>query len=327
MDDFHLLNLIHFKIEYYLYLIKDGLAVYLLKMKRYIWNGRTSNFINRAPHLLANLFLHSFSEKKYQSLTNQLLTQIKRLNGSQWKTTISQIIDKVEEETVYIGIEDIINMFGFKPVFNCLSEHQKELLFEHPSYKSSLLKYEEQIFFIEDEEKLDLSDKAISDLTKLKGLENFERIRAINLEDNALKSIKGLEVLRNLEEINLENNEIELLIGFERFSRLKKLNLAHNKLTELNGLAHLSNLEHLDLSSNKILELNDRRLPPKATVDLTGNLILKLDLKKSCNHLIEYQVNDALTAILDEGDIIINIYGVPLKILKRKESLNIIPIP
>jgi len=268
-------------------------------------------FMRNASNLLPNLFLYSFSNEKYQQLSNQLLTQIRQLRHTEQQQTVSKIIDKLEDGEFYIDIEDIVNIFGIKFIVSCLTPQQLNSLFQHKMFKNSLLKYESKIFFIENYEHLDLSGKQIKDITKLEGLENFSQVTKVILDNNSLTDIKGLEILKNIEELSLQHNRFKVLNGFEKFPRLKKLNLAHNYITRLNGLSHIHNLEVLDLSHNKILEIDCMQLPRADCIHLKHNLIMNISQQDCHKFQFEFQINEYLSVNLDNEDITIHINQEP----------------
>jgi len=268
-------------------------------------------FMRSASNLLPNLFLYSFSNEKYHQLSNQLLTQIKQLRLTEQHRTVSKIIDKLEDGQFYIDIEDIVNIFGLKFIVSCLTPQQLNSLFQHKMFKNSLLKYESEIFFIENYEHLDLSGKEIKDISKLEGLENFSHITKVILDNNSLTTIKGLEILQNIEELSLQHNRFKILKGFERFPRLKKLNLAHNNITRLNELSHIHNLDVLDLSHNKILEIDCMQLPRADCIHLKHNLIMNISQQDCHKFQFEFQINEYLSVNLNNEDITIHINQEP----------------
>jgi Leucine-rich repeat (LRR) protein len=76
--------------------------------------------------------------------------------------------------------------------------------------------------------------------------EQFENLRAINLENNALTSFSGLVYLRNLKILCLNNNKIESI-----FPKTKNASNSSNTLNDL----ILPNLEVLHLAFNGINDL------------------------------------------------------------------------
>ncbi|MFX1233527.1 MAG: leucine-rich repeat domain-containing protein [Promethearchaeota archaeon] len=269
-------------------------------------------FIEGAPNLLPNLFLYSFSDKKYHYLSNQLLNQIKGLRKAEQQTVISYLIDKLDDGEFYIDIEDIVNIFGLNFIVSCLKPSQLNNLFKYQIFRNSLLRYEDEIIFINDHEYLDLTGKKVKDLRKLEGLENFKTITKVILDHNSLTSINGLEILHNIEELSLQYTNIQTLKGFDRFPSLKKLNLAHNNLTSLFGLTHLESLEELNLSYNKILEIDCRDLPSTEAIHLENNLIMKIGQQKLSKFQIEFKISEYLSANLDDDVISIKINQEPI---------------
>lgn len=81
-------------------------------------------------------------------------------------------------------------------------------------------------------DKLDLSQKEITDIAEIKGLDNLTNLKKLDLSWNQIEEIKGLENLTQLEMLKLDNNEIKEIKGLGNLTNLQKITL-HNNLIRL----------------------------------------------------------------------------------------------
>jgi hypothetical protein len=92
-----------------------------------------------------------------------------------------------------------------------------------------------------------------------------------------LSEITGLENLNKLKILNLENNEIKNLEKLTSLTLLTKLYISNNKISDTKNLEYLKkmpNLKYLDLSDNEIVEnLNPNEFSPEVEIKLKRYLI------------------------------------------------------
>ena len=118
---------------------------------------------------------------------------------------------------------------------------------------------------------LDLSNKGISDISEIRGLESLENLQGLNLNDNQITEIKGLDKL-NLFQLGIDRNQITEIKGLDKLSSLQFLNLNGNQITEIKGLDKLTNLFSLSLENNQITEIKGlERLTSLRQIFLNGN--------------------------------------------------------
>ena len=79
--------------------------------------------------------------------------------------------------------------------------------------------------------RLDLSNKGITNIMEIEGLETLVDLKELNLSKNAITEIKGLETLISLEKLYLSSNQIEILIGLDTLKNLKFLDLNYNNIS------------------------------------------------------------------------------------------------
>ena len=119
---------------------------------------------------------------------------------------------------------------------------------------------------------LTLSNKKISEITQIQGLDQLQDLSELNLDNNQISEIKGLENLINLEILSLENNKITEIKGIEKLSKLESLNLNSNRIKEIKDLNSLKNLKELLLWDNQITEIkNLQNLDNLKILGLSGN--------------------------------------------------------
>jgi len=273
--------------------------------------------IRENPKVLKNIFLTCFIE--FKSKIRHIIKAVKNISQYHLSNVLASILQDFENNLLNPGLSEFIAL-NFEDLFLInLEDKSINLLLKNP--KSLLhkyfIRYEQQIFKINNSNLLDLSGKKITDLSKLKNLNKHLNIRVMILDNNLISEIKGIESLKNLEILSLKNNqiseikgldslvnlktlrlqfnEIPRIKGLERLKNIKRLNLSHNKILEINGIRHLSNLKTLNLSFNKIIELNYSKLPYAKKIDLQHNPIIKItqeknDKKVNINRTISFPV-------------------------------------
>ena len=88
--------------------------------------------------------------------------------------------------------------------------------------------------------------KPTGELTKA----DYEKVKALNLENNQLTSVEGLEKFTQLRHLSLGSNKLTSVNGLEKLDQLYSLYLDKNKLTSIKGLEKLTKLELLSLKDN-----------------------------------------------------------------------------
>lgn len=117
---------------------------------------------------------------------------------------------------------------------------------------------------------LDLSDAQISDLT---GIEAFENLETLRLDNNALRSLPDLSQMTALRELSLAGNQLFRLPSLP--SSLRELDLGANNLWDLGDLSRFSNLQVLKVNDNKLTSLS-AHLPNLVELNCSGNDLLAL---------------------------------------------------
>ncbi|KAL0905494.1 hypothetical protein M5K25_023918 [Dendrobium thyrsiflorum] len=96
---------------------------------------------------------------------------------------------------------------------------------------------------------LQLSHRALSDVSCLSNFQNLERL---DLNYNCLTSLEGLSACVNLKWLQVLENKLVTLKGIEGLSKLTVLNAGRNKLEKMDEICALSNLRALILNDNNI---------------------------------------------------------------------------
>ena len=79
---------------------------------------------------------------------------------------------------------------------------------------------------------------------------DYEKVKAVVLNDLQLTDVKGLEKLTNLKVLYLSRNKLTDVKGLEKLTKLEELYLNNNQLTSAKGLEKLTQLEGLVLGDN-----------------------------------------------------------------------------
>lgn len=110
--------------------------------------------------------------------------------------------------------------------------------------------------------------------------ERINRISNLNLssteeDQENITSVKGLEVFQNLNNLNLNNNKVgDIQEITDKLKNLKSLSLKNNELTNIDSIGKLTNLMNLDLSCNYIEDVSPlKNLTNLQTLILNNNEI------------------------------------------------------
>jgi len=110
---------------------------------------------------------------------------------------------------------------------------------------------------------LNLMNQGITHISEIKGLEELEMLKKLDLGGNNITKITDLESLKNLESLNLSNNQISKIEGIDNLKYIHHLILANNKISEISGLEYLKRLQQLVLEGNPL---------PKQLLDELGGV-------------------------------------------------------
>ena len=97
--------------------------------------------------------------------------------------------------------------------------------------------------------RLDLSSRAVADLSALAGL---TALRVLNLADNAVADLAPLTGLTGLRVLDLSSNAIADLGPLAGLTGLERLDLSGNRIADVSALSGLTRLEVLRLDGNQI---------------------------------------------------------------------------
>ena len=106
-------------------------------------------------------------------------------------------------------------------------------------------------------------------------LEQEQRLRLLNYQNNNIRSIQNLENLPNLIFLDMYNNKLTSLDGcLSMIKGLRVLMVGKNQITELTNLQNLKKLDVLDLHSNQLREIKGMEgLVDLRVLNLAGNSI------------------------------------------------------
>ena len=123
-------------------------------------------------------------------------------------------------------------------------------------------------------EKLFLNSNKI---TEIDGLESLINLKVLSLGRNRITKIKNISHLVNLEDLFIQGNRIKKIEGLDSFENLRRLNLSRNRIREIGGFNHLKSLYSLFIGSNKIKSIeNLDNLVNLNRLGLSGNRICEI---------------------------------------------------
>ena len=130
------------------------------------------------------------------------------------------------------------------------------------------------IEILNNEKKLDLSEKGLSNISDISALANLTNLQTLNLSGNSISDIGALASLTNLQTLYLSNNNISDISALGGLTNLTELDWSYNKNISIGALANLPNLQTLDLSGNGIISIGELgSLPNLQTLNLSSNNI------------------------------------------------------
>ncbi|MFX1346315.1 MAG: leucine-rich repeat domain-containing protein [Promethearchaeota archaeon] len=242
---------------------------------------------------------------EFKSRIKQIISTVKNISQDNLSKVLTSILQDFENNLLNPDLSEFIALY-FEDLFLMnLDEKNVIKLLENSNsiLHKYFIRYEQQVFRINNSNILNLRGRNITDLTKLRNLNKHLEIRKMILDNNFISEIKGIELLINLEVLSLKNNQISEIKGLETFNKLRslklqfneitkikglgklknleKLNLSHNKILDINGLKQFSNLKSLNLSYNKITVINYSKLPNIRKIDLQHNPIIKVIQEKN----------------------------------------------
>ena len=112
------------------------------------------------------------------------------------------------------------------------------------------------IEILNNEKKLDLSEKGLSNISDISALANLTNLQTLNLSGNSISDIGALANLTNLTELNLSGNNISDISALGNLPNLQTLDLSGNGIISIGELGSLPNLQTLNLSSNNISDIS-----------------------------------------------------------------------
>lgn len=138
------------------------------------------------------------------------------------------------------------------------------------------------------------------DLSDIELLREYKHLQEVDLSHNNIQDLGPLSPMRHLLHLNVAHNAIEHFLDFEpaplqlltanfsynqisslsalhRHRFLTKLLLDYNNISEITGLEQCTQLKHLSLRRNKIRNIERIDTLPLQHLDLSGNLITRIE--------------------------------------------------
>jgi hypothetical protein len=165
-----------------------------------------------------------------------------RLPKVMWSNveTIKEIVKKAEGKQKKIHLEFIVgNREDVLSAYNVL---------ESPEIKVVV----RSVIFVAEMEKLNLSDKQITDITPLSGL---VKLKVLDLDGTQVKDLKPLSGLVNLKTLFLERTPVTDITPLSRLFELENLNLASTQVKDLTPLRLLVKLKWFTLRNTRVADL------------------------------------------------------------------------
>ncbi len=123
-----------------------------------------------------------------------------------------------------------------------------------------------------------LAISGLDQLLEVKGLENLELLKDLELDHSRIDSIEKIAVNENIRSISLRSGKIPKISGVEKYPNLTELIIASNPITQIEKISHLTQLKTLNISStwiNKIEGLD--HLTNLEILDLSNQYLEKIE--------------------------------------------------
>ena len=130
--------------------------------------------------------------------------------------------------------------------------------------------------------KVDLSGNKLSEIEYLK--KSSGTITQLNLAGNQLIYGDVFASFPALEYLNIDNNQVVSLTGIDQCASLEKFSAAGNFLSEVTEFEQMPGLKYLNLANNRITELKLPAYESNVTLELSGNPLMKLELKEGTTY-------------------------------------------
>lgn len=163
------------------------------------------------------------------------------------------------------------------------------------SLKDRSITHIDDISFLVNLKKLDLSGNALRSGEALSGLQYCKSLTWLDLSGNQLSDIHFLFGLKNLNVLNLSRNEIETIPeGISQLTNLKALILSENQIKSLESVVLPKALNTLVLSKNQIEDVGKILLPLEhlEKLSFSHNKLYEWPRVNTCFALKEIRLNN-----------------------------------
>ncbi|MBY0386295.1 trypsin-like serine protease [bacterium] len=199
--------------------------------------------------------------------TFQFWCENSTFNDPQWLTVRKLLIDAMENAKTDFSQADIflncekaqaalttLQKIEFKATDQWQALEPLATLDSLRELKFSKTKIPDFSHFVDSKiEKLTLTEMGLESLERVRGLENFEDLKEMNLAANKIQDISQLAQFKNLTKVNISWNKISNLEPLSQLMQINYLDFSSNLVTHLDPIYGLSQLEVLIGSNNQLV--------------------------------------------------------------------------
>lgn len=185
------------------------------------------------------------------------------------------------------------------------------------SLKDHSITHIDDISFLVNLKKLDLSGNALKSGEALSGLQYCKGLTWLDLSGNQLSDIHFILGLRELQVLNLSRNEIETITeGIAQLSNLKALILSENQIKSLENVVLPKSLNTLVMSKNQIEDVGKMLSPLEhlEKLSFSHNKLYRWPCVNTCFALKEIRLNNN------------KLHKIPSKIGELPPHLNLVDL-
>jgi len=191
------------------------------------------------------------SKRQIKSLTSRFLREFR---FSYKYLILLKSIEKIPEELRQKFVELVINQYKNNRSFPILKFLNKtQVNFDNIEIKTVI--FNERLVGVLTDKKLNLCNKMIDKIKKIKDIEKFSRdVEVLDLSNNRISEINDLDGFENLKILNLKNNYIKKIENLETLQNLEVIDLSGNiDIQEIpDSLNELSSLKKIKLTGCRI---------------------------------------------------------------------------
>ncbi|CAL5997773.1 Conserved_hypothetical protein [Hexamita inflata] len=151
-------------------------------------------------------------------------------------------------------------------------------------------------------------------LKNLEGIQNWNQLLEINLDDNELENVTELGNLSQLQSLSLRSNKIENVDSLKELVNLTSINLQNNQIQNIESLKGLVNLTSINLQNNQIQNIESLKgLVNLTSINLQNNQIQNIESLKGLVNLTSINLQNNQIQNIESLKGLVNLTSINLQ--------------